>query len=258
MTLVWIFSRKRFININAKAGDKCWVPPDQARKIAGYEIPGGMIYVGKSLPPVGGWQDVEPALINPSLPVARRKPDVAGESMGYWPSYSEISPQAHAAYLSWLAGGRSDPGAYIGYVFLFFYGLERRRDALIEKCAAEWSKVLKVPIPEYWTKAIPQALLDTLNSWGNQYSTPAAEAYLTEQGYRVIPPASREAHQIIVDGLAAWVANGSMTKERAQELEQNIVHALPGGSDDQAKAILWQIGKDGGLDAPNTNAEGET
>lgn len=46
--------------------------------------------------------------------------------MGYWPSYSEIPPACRTAYLHWLAGGRSAPQAYIGYVFLFFYGLERR------------------------------------------------------------------------------------------------------------------------------------
>lgn len=46
--------------------------------------------------------------------------------MGYWPSYEEISPSCRAAYLAWLADGRRDPSAYIGYVFLYFYGLERR------------------------------------------------------------------------------------------------------------------------------------
>ena len=46
--------------------------------------------------------------------------------MGYWPSYSEISPSARRAYLNWLAGGRQDPEADVGYVFIFFYGLERR------------------------------------------------------------------------------------------------------------------------------------
>ena len=46
--------------------------------------------------------------------------------MGYWPSYSQISPRARAAYLAWLQDGRKDKNAYIGYVFLFFYGLERR------------------------------------------------------------------------------------------------------------------------------------
>ena len=46
--------------------------------------------------------------------------------MGYWPSYSNIAPGCRAAYLQWLADGRHTPGAYIGYVFLYFYGLERR------------------------------------------------------------------------------------------------------------------------------------
>jgi len=50
--------------------------------------------------------------------------------MGYWPSYQFISPEARAGYLAWLAGGRSDPSVYIGFVFLYFYGLERR--ALID------------------------------------------------------------------------------------------------------------------------------
>ncbi len=46
--------------------------------------------------------------------------------MDYWPSYSDMSPRARAAYLAWLAGGRNNPRVYIGYVFVYFYGLERR------------------------------------------------------------------------------------------------------------------------------------
>lgn len=46
--------------------------------------------------------------------------------MGYWPSYSTITPGARAAYLRWLAGGRCDPNIHVGFVFLYFYGLERR------------------------------------------------------------------------------------------------------------------------------------
>ena len=46
--------------------------------------------------------------------------------MDYWPSYRRISPGCRAAYLEWLAGGRQAPDANIGYVFLFFYGVERR------------------------------------------------------------------------------------------------------------------------------------
>lgn len=83
-----------------------------------------MLYVGQGLTaPSGG---IEPALIDPRLKVNHRRPDFAGDTMGYWPSYDDITPEARAAYLAWLAGGRSASDACIGYVFLFFYGLERR------------------------------------------------------------------------------------------------------------------------------------
>lgn len=44
----------------------------------------------------------------------------------YWPRYTGADPDQRARYLDWMAGGRIDPGIAIGYVFLFFYGLERR------------------------------------------------------------------------------------------------------------------------------------
>ena len=46
--------------------------------------------------------------------------------MPYWPGYSSISPQARASYLDWLADGRKSPRCGIGYIFLYFYGLEHR------------------------------------------------------------------------------------------------------------------------------------
>ncbi len=46
--------------------------------------------------------------------------------MGYWPNYTDIGPQARAAYLDWLAGGRTNLKIDAGFVLLFFYGLERR------------------------------------------------------------------------------------------------------------------------------------
>ncbi len=68
----------------------------------------------------------------------------------------------------------------------------------------------------------------------------------------------REKHQKLIDGLSAMVLRGQMEKERAEEIERNITEALPEGSNELAEAILWQIGKDDGLDAPSTNAEGQT
>ena len=84
-----------------------------------------MIYVGSRLDGVSGYLSVEPALIDPSLPVDNLAPDVDGDLMWYWPSYSDLEPASRAAYLNWLAAGRPG-GADIGYVFLFFYGIERR------------------------------------------------------------------------------------------------------------------------------------
>ncbi len=102
-----------------------WVPAGREVTIAGYRIPGGMTYVGKGLSRVAGY-GAEPALLDPSLPISSGNPDRAGAGMNYWPSYDSLHPACRAAYLEWLAGGRRDPSAQIGYVFLFFYGLERR------------------------------------------------------------------------------------------------------------------------------------
>ena len=100
-----------------------WLAPTEELNIHGVLIRGGMLYVGKQLAnPVG---ITEPALINPKHPVARIG-DFTVSTMGYWPSYSDISPSERRAYLNWLADGRKHPAADIGYVFLYFYGLERR------------------------------------------------------------------------------------------------------------------------------------
>ena len=101
-----------------------WVPPSGEITVGGYRICGGMMYVGDRLPAASG-HGVEPALVNPNLPVSQSAltPDT---DLGYWPTYDRISPRHRARYLRWLAEGRCDPSVDIGYVFLFFYGLERR------------------------------------------------------------------------------------------------------------------------------------
>ncbi|MFC5946294.1 TerB N-terminal domain-containing protein, partial [Micromonospora harpali] len=93
--------------------------------IAGYNIVGGLLYVGTHLAAPSDYM-VDPALINPALPIDLRRPDWDGRGLDYWPSYSDIPPQSRAAYLAWLADGRRFPQAPIGYVFLYSYGLERR------------------------------------------------------------------------------------------------------------------------------------
>lgn len=104
-----------------------WIAPGEACSVQTFNIPGGMIYV-ESIPRMQRYSlDRNQAhILDPDAPVDHRNPDLAGQSMAYWPSYSEITPQARAGYLQWLAGGRRDPNAGIGHVFLFFYGLEHR------------------------------------------------------------------------------------------------------------------------------------
>ena len=97
-----------------------WIEPGTTRIVAGRDI-GGMVYLGPAQN-----QGSNRALIVPSLPVAKSGPDIVGDSMPYWPSYSGISPSARAAYLDWLASGRSDQRYGLGHIFLYFYGLERR------------------------------------------------------------------------------------------------------------------------------------
>ena len=102
-----------------------WVPEGDSIVVRGRLISGGMVYVGSGAAGVSR-RRVEPCLIDPGKSVDWEDPDWAGHAMGYWPYYAHCGSRARAAYLAWLAGGRSDASANIGYVFLFFYGLERR------------------------------------------------------------------------------------------------------------------------------------
>ncbi len=103
-----------------------WLAPGEACTVHRFTIPSGMIYVGP-IPRVRfGFDRSQAHIIDPYVQVDSRNPDLAGQNITYWPSYGEITPQARAGYLQWLAGGRRDPNAGISYVFLFFYGLEHR------------------------------------------------------------------------------------------------------------------------------------
>ena len=101
-----------------------WIAQGETIKIAGLPIEGGLIYVGENLSTQNGYQ-TENCLINPKLNVSRSRSDDQN-SLPYWPAYQRISPSQRMKYLRWLAGDRNDPRINIGYVFLYFYGLERR------------------------------------------------------------------------------------------------------------------------------------
>ncbi len=114
---------KSLIQQTMKGG---WIPKGQSIKLSGFEI-GGMVYVGA--PPLTGgryYSEKARCFIDPSLPIAKNGRDYGGDGLSYWPSYSDITPTARATYLDWLQTGRNNPDVNPGYLFLYFYGLERR------------------------------------------------------------------------------------------------------------------------------------
>ncbi len=48
------------------------------------------------------------------------------ENIGYWPSYSSISPYSKGKFINWLEGGKKNIDTDIGLIFIYFYGLEFR------------------------------------------------------------------------------------------------------------------------------------
>lgn len=107
------------------AGQASWTIVRHPVPVVGQTVPGEMLYIGRGLAAASGGFP-EPSLIDPRLPVDWHLPEWRAETVPYWPSYSGLVPGARAAYLRWLTTGRRHPGVPIGYVFLFFYGLERR------------------------------------------------------------------------------------------------------------------------------------
>jgi len=142
--------------------DRCWVGAGRSLTIAGYELRGGLIYVGKELARQSS-TGVENCLIDPSLPVVGLGSVPA--DVPYYPSYRALDPRARGGYLQWLADGRSNPDADIGYVFLYFYGLERRLilDGAIDEhdlLVAEVERLHRVYHKNYSVNRYTRLLLD--------------------------------------------------------------------------------------------------
>jgi len=145
-----------------------------------------MLYVGA--PPRSSYETVEPALINPALKVSERTIDISLRLTDYWPSYSACTPEARRAYLQWLSGGRKAPDANIGYVFLFFYGLERR--ALID---AETGPAARSEIPGIVNEVRRLLGIYSDNTSFRRYASQLlaymAAAYVEPEIYKQEPPA---------------------------------------------------------------------
>lgn len=190
-----------------------WIAPGETIEVAGFRYAGGMVYFGKVLEaPRGG--GVDNSLIDPSLKVAAYSPDRAGHTMYYWPSYSQIQPQARRAYLEWLAGGRKDPEVGIGYVFLFFYGLERR--LFVERVredfpaiAVEVRRLVSIYGGNGSFHGYAKRLLDTLEVMSTQHDIRPALSPDMRVGYEM-PMAARIYLGRLLDGGAAFEADDAL------------------------------------------------
>ncbi|PKO49181.1 MAG: Tellurite resistance protein TerB [Betaproteobacteria bacterium HGW-Betaproteobacteria-4] len=166
-----------------------WILAGETVTVAGVSVPGGMIYVGTGLK--SGCYDVDPALINPSLKVSTADVDINLALTDYWPSYSSISPDARKGYLQWHSSERKAPQANIGYVFLFFYGLERR--VLLD---VQTDPVAKADIPAIAAEV--QRLLDiyggnnSFRNYASQFLSYIVSAGVSEKSYLRPPPVITE------------------------------------------------------------------
>jgi uncharacterized tellurite resistance protein B-like protein len=95
-----------------------WVSSGQSIKVHGITISRGMVYFGMSTAPK------EPSLINPALSISSCW-DKTAKPLPWGQTYTGLSPVGRHRYLEWLADGARAP-IDIGYVFLYFFGLERR------------------------------------------------------------------------------------------------------------------------------------
>jgi uncharacterized tellurite resistance protein B-like protein len=85
----------------------------------------------------------EASCIDLGLGFGEPMPEPIG-ALGYWPSFRRMSPSQRGNYLQWLSAGKSDPSVDIGYVFVYYYGLERR--ALVDRqdCSLIIGEVLRL------------------------------------------------------------------------------------------------------------------
>lgn len=98
-----------------------WVSLGETVTIRGQSIAGGGFYLGTPR----GYQDSRLPIIDPTLSFSGQA-DWRGEGLGYWPRYAGLNDRERGTLLAFLNSERRAATVGIGYVFLYFYGLEHR------------------------------------------------------------------------------------------------------------------------------------
>lgn len=106
------------------------------RKSTEVEIPG----MGKVVFTISMTGDTEPSLIDITQPIDLSSKAV--EPLGYFPCYSGLTASQRGKYLMWLCD--IDQPIDIGYVFLYYYGIERFLFKCPEKFDQAYAMILRL------------------------------------------------------------------------------------------------------------------
>ena len=109
-----------------------WISPLEKtqKNIHGRDISYGFYYFSEG-DNLSGTKE-NPATVVESKDVAlpcdldQKASNLKDDTLGYWPNYSKLSAKCRGVYLDWLASGRNNTNIPIGYVFIYFSGLEYR------------------------------------------------------------------------------------------------------------------------------------
>ncbi|CNG04349.1 TerB N-terminal domain-containing protein [Yersinia frederiksenii] len=167
-----------------------WLRPGELAVVAGINLPDGMIYIGNKYK--SNRTGAEPAFINPSMEVATEDVDISLPLIDSAPDYSTCSPEARKGYLQWLSEGRKSPTADIGYVFLFFYGLEHRVliDAAIDPVAKKELPIIESEISRLLNI---YGKNNAFNHYAQNLLVYISRVNIDEKLYLSPPPVAREA-----------------------------------------------------------------
>jgi hypothetical protein len=128
MTTIWLLSVFHMATNEEKSKNKTpgrWMKSGEPITIKGQTFTGGNFYYGGKLSSLDGY-GTEASLVDDSLKIENKPSTFEDESLGYWPKFISLTPKGRGAFLSWLSGNRNDPDTPLGYVFIYFYGIERR------------------------------------------------------------------------------------------------------------------------------------
>lgn len=103
--------------VKSKSITTIWNPGNI--EIGKFKIPNALIYTRDS-----SYDDKFSSTITLRSPIQTSNDEIF--KLGYWPNYQELTNNQRIKYLEWLSSGRNSDLNEVGYIFIFFYGLERR------------------------------------------------------------------------------------------------------------------------------------